>query len=302
MRALGCGSSGSIRRGGGADGAGVPRCPRSRCSQLLSSIHGFSVSVALGPACHARLTSGAMQLELCTSLCMTSAFPTRRQGTVSRSCGAGVILYIGHYLRKVRHSMAPTGLPYRSRHTARPSTGERWHHDAVTHARQHLTRVVAHRGPPRTPPSTPWPRTARRSRTARTHSNATYASPPTDTWSVYTTVASTVRRTDAVRSRRSSCPTSPRSTSAHGRPGTRRADPASRSPTGSTARRTARPPPCSPWSACWSSSPTPAAGWNWRSRPSTPRAGRDRWRNGCWPCSTGSAWTRPPPARTRRYA
>ncbi len=42
--------------------------------------------------------------------------------------------------------MAPTGLPYRSRHTARPSSGERWHHDAVTHARQHLTRVVAHRG------------------------------------------------------------------------------------------------------------------------------------------------------------
>lgn len=42
--------------------------------------------------------------------------------------------------------MAPTGLPYRSRHTARPSTGERWHHDAVTHARQHPTRVVAHRG------------------------------------------------------------------------------------------------------------------------------------------------------------
>lgn len=42
--------------------------------------------------------------------------------------------------------MAPTGRPCRSRHTARTSAGERWHHDAVTHARQHLTRVVAHRG------------------------------------------------------------------------------------------------------------------------------------------------------------
>ncbi len=42
--------------------------------------------------------------------------------------------------------MAPTGLSYRSRHAARPPSGERWHHDAVTHARQHLTRVVAHRG------------------------------------------------------------------------------------------------------------------------------------------------------------
>ncbi len=42
--------------------------------------------------------------------------------------------------------MAPPGLPYRSHHAARPSSGERWHHDAVTHARQHLTRVVAHRG------------------------------------------------------------------------------------------------------------------------------------------------------------
>ncbi|MCO4695221.1 glycerophosphodiester phosphodiesterase [Streptomyces sp. RO-S4] len=42
--------------------------------------------------------------------------------------------------------MAPTGRPCRSRHTARSSADERWHHDAVTHARQHLTRVVAHRG------------------------------------------------------------------------------------------------------------------------------------------------------------
>lgn len=42
--------------------------------------------------------------------------------------------------------MPPTGPPHRSRHSGHTSTRSRWHHDAVTHARQHQTRVVAHRG------------------------------------------------------------------------------------------------------------------------------------------------------------
>ncbi len=42
--------------------------------------------------------------------------------------------------------MPPTGRPHRSRHSGHTSTRSRWHHDAVTHARQHQTRVVAHRG------------------------------------------------------------------------------------------------------------------------------------------------------------
>nr|WP_203610210.1 glycerophosphodiester phosphodiesterase [Streptomyces sp. SID8111] len=42
--------------------------------------------------------------------------------------------------------MHPTGPPHRSFRTGRTCTRARWHHDAVTHARQHLTQVVAHRG------------------------------------------------------------------------------------------------------------------------------------------------------------
>lgn len=42
--------------------------------------------------------------------------------------------------------MPPTGPRHRSHHSGHTSTRTRWHHDAVTHARQHPTQVVAHRG------------------------------------------------------------------------------------------------------------------------------------------------------------
>ena len=42
--------------------------------------------------------------------------------------------------------MPPTGSPHRPRPSGRTPTRARWHHDAVTHARQHPTQVVAHRG------------------------------------------------------------------------------------------------------------------------------------------------------------
>ncbi|CAL9508880.1 putative glycerophosphodiester phosphodiesterase 1 [Streptomyces sp. enrichment culture] len=42
--------------------------------------------------------------------------------------------------------MPPTGPPHRLRPSGRTCTPARWHHDAVTHARQHPTQVVAHRG------------------------------------------------------------------------------------------------------------------------------------------------------------
>lgn len=42
--------------------------------------------------------------------------------------------------------MPPTGPRHRSHHSGHPGTRARWHHDAVTHARQHPTQVVAHRG------------------------------------------------------------------------------------------------------------------------------------------------------------
>ncbi len=42
--------------------------------------------------------------------------------------------------------MPPTGHRHRSHHSGHTSTRTRWHHDAVTHARQHPTQVVAHRG------------------------------------------------------------------------------------------------------------------------------------------------------------
>ncbi|MGX1313118.1 glycerophosphoryl diester phosphodiesterase [Streptomyces calvus] len=42
--------------------------------------------------------------------------------------------------------MPPTGRRHRSRDSERTSTRARWHHDAVTHARQHTPQVVAHRG------------------------------------------------------------------------------------------------------------------------------------------------------------
>ena len=42
--------------------------------------------------------------------------------------------------------MPPTGRRHRSHDSGRTSARARWHHDAVTHARQHPPQVVAHRG------------------------------------------------------------------------------------------------------------------------------------------------------------
>lgn len=68
--------------------------------------------------------------------CVRSAFPTGRQSTISGGYASAAILYIGHVRRKGRK---PGGL------VSTPTPG-RWHHDAVTHVRQHHIQVVAHRG------------------------------------------------------------------------------------------------------------------------------------------------------------
>ena len=59
-----------------------------------------------------------------------------RQGTISGACASGAILYIGHDRQKGRNLCS----------SDRTTTQLRWHHDAVTHARQHRIQVVAHRG------------------------------------------------------------------------------------------------------------------------------------------------------------
>jgi glycerophosphoryl diester phosphodiesterase len=60
----------------------------------------------------------------------------RRQGTISGACGSAAFPYIGHESQKGRNLCS----------SGRTTTPLRWHHDAVTHARQHLIQVVAHRG------------------------------------------------------------------------------------------------------------------------------------------------------------
>lgn len=59
-----------------------------------------------------------------------------RQGTISGACGSGAIPYIGHDSQKgcILCLFDATTTPWR------------WHHDAVTHVRQHTIQVVAHRG------------------------------------------------------------------------------------------------------------------------------------------------------------
>lgn len=62
-----------------------------------------------------------------------------RQSTISGGCGSATILYIGPVRsiglnRQIRDAITPTHTP------------SQWHHDAVTHARQHPIQVVAHRG------------------------------------------------------------------------------------------------------------------------------------------------------------
>lgn len=59
-----------------------------------------------------------------------------RQGTISGACGCAAILYIGHVTQKGCNLCS----------FDRTTTPCRWHHDAVTHARQHTIQVVAHRG------------------------------------------------------------------------------------------------------------------------------------------------------------
>jgi glycerophosphoryl diester phosphodiesterase len=75
-------------------------------------------------------------MQLCMFLCMPSAFPMPRQGAVSGACGFGDVLYIGHHGQKERNPCS----------SERTTTQLWWHHDAVTHARQHRIDVVAHRG------------------------------------------------------------------------------------------------------------------------------------------------------------
>ncbi len=78
-----------------------------------------------------------MQLCWCAcAFCTPSAFPTGRQSTISGGCGSRTILYIGLFILK-------RNIPGVS---ALTSALRRWHHDAVTHARQHPIQVVAHRG------------------------------------------------------------------------------------------------------------------------------------------------------------
>ncbi|MDH6215145.1 glycerophosphoryl diester phosphodiesterase [Streptomyces pseudovenezuelae] len=59
-----------------------------------------------------------------------------RQVTISGACVSEAIPYIGHDGQK-GHNLCPS---------ARTTTPGRWHHDAVTHARQPRIQVVAHRG------------------------------------------------------------------------------------------------------------------------------------------------------------
>lgn len=62
-----------------------------------------------------------------------------RQSTISGACGSATILYIGPVI--------PIGLNRQiCDATTLTHTPSRWHHDAVTHARQHPIQVVAHRG------------------------------------------------------------------------------------------------------------------------------------------------------------
>ena len=75
-------------------------------------------------------------MQLCMCFCMPSAFPTGRQSTISGACASAAPLYIGHLGHIGRNSEA----------SVRTRTRARWHHDAVTHVRQHRTQVVAHRG------------------------------------------------------------------------------------------------------------------------------------------------------------
>jgi len=59
-----------------------------------------------------------------------------RQGTISGACVSEAIPYIGHDGQKGCNLCS----------SDRTTTPERWHHDAVTHARQPRIQVVAHRG------------------------------------------------------------------------------------------------------------------------------------------------------------